>query len=319
MGLDRDLDPEDRGGDRGVEQVLVALVVGVRDQGDAGHQQLRPGGGDDDGVAAVGAVERDVVVGAGALLVLQLGLGDRGLEGGVPEARRLRGVRLAALQVAQERPLADPLAGQRDRGVRGGPVDRQAQLAVQALEGLLVDGGELLAQLDEVAAADGVEVLALLGRLLGRGVAVDVGDRGVAADAVEVLDPAFRGQPVVVPPHRVEDLLAGHALVPGDEVGVRVAEDVPDVQGPADGGRRRVDGEDVAPLLRPVEGVGALLVPHRAPLVLETFEGRLLRDVRAWHRRSKVPVPDSPLRTRCHRRERIRGLRGGRWCGMIVG
>ena len=89
VGLDRDLDAEDRRGDGGAEQRLVALVVGVGDEGDAADEQLGPGGRDDDGLAAVGAVERDVVVGAGALAVLQLGLGDRGLEVDVPEARRL--------------------------------------------------------------------------------------------------------------------------------------------------------------------------------------------------------------------------------------
>jgi hypothetical protein len=41
---DRDLDPEDRGGDGGADQVLVALVVGVRDQGNRRGDQLRAGG-----------------------------------------------------------------------------------------------------------------------------------------------------------------------------------------------------------------------------------------------------------------------------------
>jgi hypothetical protein len=39
-----------------------------------------------------------------------------------------------------------------------------------------------------------------------------VRQRRIAADAVEVLDAPFRGQPVVVPPHRVEHRLAAHAL-----------------------------------------------------------------------------------------------------------
>ena len=46
VGHDRDLDAEDRGGDRGAEQRLVALVVGVGDEGDAADQQLGPGGRD---------------------------------------------------------------------------------------------------------------------------------------------------------------------------------------------------------------------------------------------------------------------------------
>ena len=54
---------------------------------------------------AVAAGERDPVVGAGALAVLELGLGDRGAEGDVPEGRRLLGVGLAAGEVVQEHPL----------------------------------------------------------------------------------------------------------------------------------------------------------------------------------------------------------------------
>src|SRR3712207_8007416 len=41
--------------------------------------------------------------------------------------------------------------------------------------------------------------------------------------------------------HRVVDVLAAHPLVAGDEVGVRVAEHVPDVQRAARGRRRGVD------------------------------------------------------------------------------
>ena len=109
VGEDRDLDAEDRRGDGGAEQRLVALVVGVGDERDAADEQLGPGGRDDE-VAAVGPVEGEVVVGAGALAVLELGLGDRRLERDVPQARRLGRVRLAAGEVAEERPLAGPLA-----------------------------------------------------------------------------------------------------------------------------------------------------------------------------------------------------------------
>ena len=107
VGEDRHLDAEHRGGDRRAEQRLVALVVGVGDQRDAADDQLGSGGVDQDVAAAVGAVEGELVVGAGALAVLELGLGDRGLEGDVPQRRRLGRVRLAAGQVVQERPLGD--------------------------------------------------------------------------------------------------------------------------------------------------------------------------------------------------------------------
>ena len=57
--------------------------------------------------------------------------------------------------------------------------------------------------------------------------------RRVAAHAEVVLDAALGRQAVVVPAHRVEDLLAAHALEAGDDVGVGVAEHVADVQRPA--------------------------------------------------------------------------------------
>ena len=87
---------------------------------------------------------------------------------------------------------------------------------------------ELLAQLDEVGPAD--RDLPLRVRLLRRREVGVVGQRRVAAHAVVVLHPALGRQAVVVPAHRVEDLLAAHPLVAGDQVGVRVGEDVADVQ-----------------------------------------------------------------------------------------
>src|SRR5258705_8254241 len=47
------------------------------------------------------------MIGAGPLAVLQFGLCDRGLEGDVPQGRRLGQVGLAPGQFAQERPLRD--------------------------------------------------------------------------------------------------------------------------------------------------------------------------------------------------------------------
>ena len=75
---------------------------------------------------------------AGVLPGLELGLGDRGLEGDVPEGRCLLQVGLAAGEVAQERPLADLLRLRPDRRVVLVPVDREAERAPQVLEDLLV-------------------------------------------------------------------------------------------------------------------------------------------------------------------------------------
>jgi hypothetical protein len=152
VGVDRDLDVEQRRADGAAEQRLVALVVGVGDQRDAGGDQLRPGGLDED--VAVGAVEGDAVVGAGPLPVLQLGLGHRGVEVDVPEGGRLGGVGLAPGQVAQERPLRGGPGAVVDGGVGEGPVDGEPEGPPQVLEGLLVLDGERLAQLDEVPPGD---------------------------------------------------------------------------------------------------------------------------------------------------------------------
>ena len=97
---------------------------------------------------------RDAVVVAGVVAGLQLGLRHGGLERDVPQRRRILAVRLAAGQVAQERALARRLRVGTDRRVRLRPVDRQAERAPQALEDLLVLHDQLVAEVDEVTAAD---------------------------------------------------------------------------------------------------------------------------------------------------------------------
>ena len=69
-----------------------------------------------------------------------------------------------------------------------------------------------------------------------------------------------------VPAHRVEDGAAAHAVEARDEVHVRVAEHVTDVQAARGGGRGRVDGEHaVGPgggRGIPIEPVGAVAVSY---------------------------------------------------------
>ncbi len=215
------------------------------------------------------------MVGAGVLTRLQLGLGDGGLEGDVPQGGRLLEVGLAAGEVAEERPLRHGLRLLADRRVGLLPVDGEAQGAPQRLEELLVLLHELLAQLDEVRAAD--RHLPLGVRLLRRREVGVVGQRRVAAHAVEVLHPALGRQAVVVPAHRVEHLEAAHPLEAGDQVGVRVGEDVADVQRARHGRGRGVDREDLLPRLGPVEGVGVVGLPARCPGLLEPLQRGLVR------------------------------------------
>ncbi len=278
VGLDLHLDAEQRRGDLLAEQRLVALVVGVRHQRGAGGQQFRARGLDVDLFAVLGE-ERVAVVGAGDLAVLQFGLGHRGAEGDVPERGGLRHVRVAGGEVGQERPLRDGARLVVDGPVGQVPVDGQAEGLEEVLEDLFVLDGEFLAQFDEVPARDDVEVALVLGGLRRRPVAGVVGDGRIAAHAVVVLHAPLGGQAVVVPPHRVEDVLAGHPLVAGQDVGLRVGEHVPHVQGPRRRGRGSVDRVDLLPGGVRVELVGPFVKPAPREGVFQPLQGGLVRNV----------------------------------------
>ena len=179
-----------------------------------------------------------------------------------------------------------------DRGVLQCPVDRQAEPAQQRLEDLLVGLDEFVAQLEEVRPGDGDRPVVLRRLTAERRLeALDIGLARIAADAVVVLDAPLRRQTVVVPAHRVEDLLAGHALVAGDRVGVGVAEHVAHVQRAADGGRRCVDREDVGPLGGAVERVDLVGFPYLGPTRLDAIERGSVRDVRHSPEATDAPPP----------------------------
>ena len=242
---DRHLDAEDRRTHGLAEQVLVALVVGVGDQRDARRHQLRAGGLDEHR-RAVGGVERDPVEGTRPLPILQLGLGDRGLVGHVPERRRLGHVRLAARQVAQERLLRGGARAARrwSRTCSVQSTDRPSRRnsASKTCSSSAVSRSHSSMKFCREIATG----------CFGSGVAGGsksgvVRQRRVALDAEVVLHPALGRQAVVVPAHRVEHGLAAHPLEAGDDVGVGVGEHVADVQRTAHGRRRGVDRVDVLP------------------------------------------------------------------------
>ena len=161
----------------------------------------------------------------------------------------------------------------------------------RASKAAFVLGRELVAQGDEVGPADRD---VLLSGLLGRHEVGVVGQRRVARHAEVGLHPALGRQPVVVPPHRVEDLPAPHAAVAGDGVGLHVAEDRAHVQRARHRRRGGVDGEDLVPGGAVVEAVGVVVVPGGGPVLLETVEGGLVGD--AWRagrggRHDRVTVP----------------------------
>ncbi len=278
MGLDLHLDAEQGRGDLLAEQRLVALVVGVRHERGAGGQQLGAGGLDVDLFAVFGE-ERVAVVGAGDFAVLELGLGHGGAERDIPQGGGLGHVRVAGGQVGQEGALGDGAGLVIDGPVGQVPVHGQAQGLEEVLEDLLVLDREFLAQLDEVPARDDVEVALVLGGL-GRGaVAGVVGDRRIAAHAVVVLHAALGGQAVVVPAHGVEDVLAGHALVARQDVGLRVGEHVSDVEGSRRRGRGSVDRVDLLPGGVRVELVGPFVKPALRERLFQPLQGGLVRNV----------------------------------------
>ncbi len=253
---------------------------------------------------AVRAAEHELVVRPGQLLVLQLGLGDRRPHVDVPQRRRLGSVGEVAVRRGAGTRAATCAWPWSRSWCRCGPsrptgptFDQRSWYSASNC------GHDLLAQLDEVRPADrdrpGLRV-----DLLGALEVGVVGEGGVDDGAGDELDAALDVEAVVVPAHRVEDLLAAHALVAGDEVGVRVAEDVPGVQRAAHRGRRRVDGEDLGAGLRAVEPVGAVGLPAGAPLRLQPLERRLLRDRR--HGRQGTGAPGL--------RPEVRYARGYRRC-----
>ena len=279
MSQNRHLDLEQRGVDFLAEVLLVTFVIRVGDQRGASGQQLGAGGLDVDWGAVLKA-ESHLVVEARVFAGLKLGLSHCGLEGHVPQAGGVLLVGLATSEVAQEgllshapRVLADGVVGLR-------PVDGQAQLAPQGLEQLLILSSQTLAQLDEVLAGNrhlilGVDLLAI-GALERRLEVRVVGEGHVHAHAVVVLHAALGGQAVVIPTHRVEHVVAAHALVTRNHIGVRVREHVTHVQRTGDGGRRGVDGVDGLAVAGIAEFVGAVFIPDGAPLVLKSVHTDLV-------------------------------------------
>ena len=256
---------------------MVALVVGVRDEGDACGEQFRSGGFDEDPLGVVLTRDRktDAVIRTVAFAVLEFGLSDGGAERHVPQGRRLGLVRLTTSKIAQEGQLACALGVAVDGLVGLCPVDAQAHPTPQFLERLLVLNGQALAERDEVAATDRYLVLRV--RLLGRLEVGVVRQRRIAANSVVVLHTALGWQAVVVPAHRVEDLKAAHALVAGHAVGVGVGENVPDVQRPAHRRRGSVDRVHLVAGLTAIEPERALLLPDCRPFRLDAIERWLVR------------------------------------------
>ncbi len=273
---------EERRGDMRSEQRPVPLIVGMRDQRHARGNQLGTRRLDcnviDSRLLAPGprhGLEVDPMVGSRLLAVFELGLGHRRLEVDVPQRGRLELVGEPPSRQPYEQHLRHALRVLADGGVGHRPVHREAQISPQVLEGLLVLDGEPGAQLDEVRPRYGDRVFV---RLVGRRERRVVWQRRIATDAEVVLDPPLGGQPVVVPPHRVEHFLPAHALEARDDVGVGVGKDVSNVQRPAHGRRGRVDCIHLRSRTGSIEAVRAFSLPAGGPLLFQSFECGLVRN-----------------------------------------
>ena len=185
----RKLHPEDRRSHRRLEELLVSVVFGMGHQCHTGADQLGSGRLDVDRTP-VTSVESDLVVGAPLLPILELGLGHRSLEIDVPENGCLLRVSLAPLEIVEESLLRGLSAEVVDGRVSLGPIHREAKGAPDVLEDLFVLVREDVAQLDEVATAD---VEWRIAGLIGRGEVGVVGERGVALDAVVILNASLGG------------------------------------------------------------------------------------------------------------------------------
>ena len=105
MGLDFYFYVKDGCAHRGAKKLLVALIIGVSHESNARRQQFRARGVDVDIALAVGAVERELVVGTGAFAVLKFGLCHSGTERDIPQRGCFALVGLTTSKVAQERAL----------------------------------------------------------------------------------------------------------------------------------------------------------------------------------------------------------------------
>ncbi len=165
---------KERRPDLATEERLVALVVGVSHQGDAGGDEFRtcrldldePAGRRSRGIRVP---ETNPVIRTRLFAVLELRLRHGRAEVDVPECWRLELVGRVALQHPQERSLRHSLGPTIDRRVGHRPVHRQAEMPPQVFERLFVLGGEPIAQLDEIWTRDGDRLLARFRRgLKGR-------------------------------------------------------------------------------------------------------------------------------------------------------
>ncbi len=262
---------------RSPEERLVALVVRMGDDRDAGAEEFRPRGRDRQ-VATALDTETDVVKGASSRSILDLCLGDRRPEVGVPHGGSEGLIDPTLSMQVEKRELRHPSTVFIDRRVGQRPVDRQSEPTPGVLEGLLVLDRQSGTRFDEVEPGDLFDGFVLTPFDLSRSPVRIVGQARLGTDAVDVLHPPFRGKPVVVPTHRIGDVLAGHPLIADQQVLVGVGETVADMKRSRHRRGWSVHHEGLITRCLRVPAIDAPLVPAITPPLLE-FE----RFVALWY------------------------------------
>ncbi len=194
-------------------------MIRVDHQAAARADQFGARGGDDRRLQpAAFDFKRDVIELAFALGLLNLGLGDGGAVGRVPQGRLKAALQQALVEQVQERHLADGPALVGNGLVFAAPVHRQSQAREQIAELLLVRRDHLFAQRHEVFARHGpaAHLLHLLHQTLGR-------------------------QTIVVPADGIKHVSAAHPHIARHDVGLGVGIDMTHMQRARHGRRRRVD------------------------------------------------------------------------------
>ena len=251
-------------------EVPVARIVGVGGDGDAGGEQLGARRGDDEALVRAGEREGDVVERAGL---------RRSATSACATAVWKSTSHIVGANAAVDVALLEQVAEESCASLR----QRSSMVAYSSFQSterasLLPEGQEGLLVVRVTSWQSSMK----LGRdTVAGGCAFPTRRRGwarvsparraahVHADVEVVLHATLRGQAVVVPAHRVVDVLAPHALVADDDVGLRVAEDVADVQRARDGRRRGVDDEGLLARARRIVAVEPTPLPCLGPAPLD--------------------------------------------------
>ena len=263
---DRHADAEDRGTDRRAEQAAYRSSSGCATSAtQAGSSSGRVVAIQHRAAGRAVRIERDPVVAAGDLPVLELGLGDRGAgtsrptatapRRGTPRRWQDRAGTRAATRPARPRRWSGMKWTSPSRGRGGATSARTRTRPVRS-------GPGTTRRSCAATPAPARAAPRAPGRRAGE-IRV-VGQRRFAPHAVVVLHPALGRQPVVVPPDRVEDLLAAHPPEAREQVRVSVRKGVPDMHLPAGGQRGSVYRVDVAATVRPGQTCTTRRSSHRS-------------------------------------------------------